>query len=75
MKPRAVVSMPGFLTRSVAPVLEPQDRRPELTSLPDMIERELSAQTDAYAALARLDPPARARVLRWPSEVLEHDPS
>ncbi len=39
--------------------------------LPDMIDREIQAQTDAYAALARLDPPARARVLRWLAEVLE----
>lgn len=48
--------------------------QPTLTNLPDAIERELSAQTDAYAALARLDPAARARVLRWLSEVLESTP-
>lgn len=47
---------------------------PALTNLPDAIDRELSAQTDAYTALARLDPAARARVLRWLREVLEVTP-
>lgn len=65
------------LLRSATPVEEigtPAWAPPTLTNLPDAIERELGAQTDAYAALARLDPVARARVLRWLSEVLESTP-